>query len=341
MQDHPAAPPPSDTRHTVSYALVVLLVLGTALSLPFAMSSVAQNLRRGSNDRVQYTTGTGASARPAFRVHLDITTLDQGGGFVTVRITAARGCAPGCTTGARLSLFTALSDPGGAPFADAQFLPVIQTLDFPSDASTLSSELRLPIYGDTIRYPFDSWQLAMNVMPEAVLADGTRQHLSASSADGQIVFTAQNRVTRLELERRVFTQSGLSGDGAGAPALLGIELGFHRPLYLRLVTVLLVLLVGAAAAYAVFLRPLSDLIVNSGALVLGIWGVRAVLLGTDFVVVTAVDLALMSVILFLLVMLTLRTCWALEERSRFALLHRVAALRRAFHGHPSPPSDRR
>jgi hypothetical protein len=80
-------------------------------------------------------------------------------------------------------------------------------------------------------------------------------------------------------------------------------------------TVLLVLLVSAAAAYAVFLRPLNELIVGSGALVLGVWGVRGVLLGTSIPGITAVDLALIVVMLFLLATITVRTAWLLEERS--------------------------
>jgi hypothetical protein len=52
---------------------------------------------------------------------------------------------------------------------------------------------------------------------------------------------------------------------------------FERPRYLRVLAVLLVLLIATAVAYSVLLRPPEDLIVNSGALVLGVWGVRAIL----------------------------------------------------------------
>ena len=90
---------------------------------------------------------------------------------------------------------------------------------------------------------------------------------------------------------------------------------FSRPLYLKVLTVLLVLLVTAAAAYAVFLRPLSDLVVNSGALVLGVWGIRAVLLGAAVPGITAVNLALSVVILFLLLAFTARTVLYLHARS--------------------------
>jgi hypothetical protein len=68
----------------------------------------------------------------------------------------------------------------------------------------------------------------------------------------------------------------------------------ERPRYVKLLAVSLVLMVTAAAAYAVLLRPLHELIIGSGALVLGVWGVRAILLGTALAVVTLVDLVLQN-----------------------------------------------
>ena len=54
------------------------------------------------------------------------------------------------------------------------------------------------------------------------------------------------------------------------PYLFVDVIRFSRPLYLQVLTICLVLLVAAAAAYAVFLRPLDQLIINAGALILGV-----------------------------------------------------------------------
>jgi hypothetical protein len=58
------------------------------------------------------------------------------------------------------------------------------------------------------------------------------------------------------------------------------ELTFTRPLWLQILTVLLILLITAAASYAVFIEPVSQLVVNAGALILGIWGTRTILVGS-------------------------------------------------------------
>lgn len=93
------------------------------------------------------------------------------------------------------------------------------------------------------------------------------------------------------------------------------QLTFSRPLYLQLMAPLLVLLTAGAAAYAVFAQPLSQLIVNAGALLLGIWGMRSILVGDVPAFGTAVDLALASVVLFLLTAIIVRALYVLEERS--------------------------
>jgi hypothetical protein len=56
--------------------------------------------------------------------------------------------------------------------------------------------------------------------------------------------------------------------------------------------------------------------------VLGVWGVRSTLLGSSLPGLTAVDLPLTVVTLFLLVMITVRTAYLLEEKSTLRLLRR-------------------
>jgi ABC-type multidrug transport system fused ATPase/permease subunit len=101
-------------------------------------------------------------------------------------------------------------------------------------------------------------------------------------------------------------------------------------------TVFLVVLVSAAAAYAVFLRPLNELVLNAGALVLGVWGIRAILLGANVPGFTVVDLSLMVVILFLLLAITWRALYFFHERSHLSLplAHRTEPLH-ALHEPPA------
>jgi hypothetical protein len=95
--------------------------------------------------------------------------------------------------------------------------------------------------------------------------------------------------------------------------LEAFELRVERPRYVRVLAVLLVLLIAAAAAYSVFLRPLYDLVLNSGALVLGVWGIHGILTPQNLYYLTAVDLALSMVIIFLLGAITVRAFLYLRD----------------------------
>ena len=89
-----------------------------------------------------------------------------------------------------------------------------------------------------------------------------------------------------------------------------------------MLAVLLVVLIASAAAYSVFLRPLADLIVNSGAVVLGIWGVRGILTPANLYHLTAVDLSLSMIILFLLGGLTVKAFLHAHDKGNLQILRR-------------------
>ena len=79
------------------------------------------------------------------------------------------------------------------------------------------------------------------------------------------------------------------------------------------------MLISAGAGYAVFLRPLHDLAIGAGSLVLGVWGIRTVLLPNNISYTTAVDLALSVVLLFLLGGTSARALLMLWDRNRLPL----------------------
>jgi hypothetical protein len=118
------------------------------------------------------------------------------------------------------------------------------------------------------------------------------------------------------------TPASIRSDDDAIPYAYAFGVSFDRPRYLRLLTVILVVLIAAAAAYAVFMRPLEDLVVNSGALVLGVWGIRGILTPGNMYYLTAVDLALSIVIIFLLGAITVRALMYIHDRGDMRVLRR-------------------
>ena len=97
---------------------------------------------------------------------------------------------------------------------------------------------------------------------------------------------------------------------------------FERPRYLRVLAVLLVLLIASAAVYSVFLGSLHDIVLNSGALVLGVWGIRSILTPPNLLYMTAVDLALSVVIIFTLGAITVRALIYAHDEAGIGLFRR-------------------
>ena len=331
-----------DVRYTVAHGLVLVLLLTVAVLVPWALISVVQDIRAQEAPRY-FVTDRAAAAGAAYRLFLDLTRLNDGEGTIALQATAQRRCLPTCSDTVQLTLLTVVS-PTGDP---EEWLPVTVALTFPPGRDAVSQSVQLPVYGDPLRYPFDQWSFGVLVIPQRVAAGGVLEPVPPAQGRDQLAVSLQSRIPRL-----VMTPDPDRADAVAiAATLLGVApdqvppslalFELERPLYLKVLTVLLVLLVTAAAAYAVFLRPLDQLLVNAGALVLGIWGVRAILLGTGLTVLTLVDLALMSVILFLLVMITARVLWLVEPKSGLHMLrvpwHRLAqAGPAAAPGTPAP-----
>jgi hypothetical protein len=156
----------------------------------------------------------------------------------------------------------------------------------------------------------------LGLVLERVRPDGTVQARPPAEAQGSLFVTVQERLAQLGM-RPPGRLDPQQVQQAGPPVsyMYVAALEFHRLLYVRVLAVLLVVLLAAAAVYAVFLRPLQDLAVNASALVIGIWGIRVVLTPANVTYVTAVGLFLAVVILILLGASTVRAVLFLYVRS--------------------------
>jgi hypothetical protein len=77
----------------------------------------------------------------------------------------------------------------------------------------------------------------------------------------------------------------------------------------------LVALIAISAALALFTRTVNELALGVGGLILGVWGIRSVLMPTLHPTLTAVDLALSWVILLLLLGFALRAAHRFHRHS--------------------------
>jgi hypothetical protein len=299
-------------HYRVAFAAATTLLLLTAVMLPLTVASVVQEVL-GPPQRERFVVSSlphTASAPTHTDLHLAVIALNETQQTATLRVTGYHVCETACSWSDRVRLFSLIDRP------EDDVYPPSANITLPPGLDAVTQTVQLPLEGLPLRYPFDDYQLRLGLSLERVHADGTVEAIAPTEAPQHLFVTIQaqlaqhfmNRPTPLDPQQ---VQAASSPIPYGYVTLLD----FHRLLYVRVLAVMLVLLIAAAAAYAVFLRPFQDLVINAGALIIGIWGIRSVLTPTSLQYVTAVDLSLSTVILFLLGAITVRAVAFLYARS--------------------------
>jgi hypothetical protein len=317
-------------RYQVAFFLTALVTLALVVTLPFSVKSVVDDILGPATGRVTQITprgsgpaNTSASERLRGReqnytkLHLAVTAIDELQLLATIRVSGHHRCA-GCAWNHRVRLVAIAEDD-----ATADGLPPSAAVTLAPMDIAVSETVQLPLRGHPIHYPFDQYQLVLGVAYQRLYPDGRREVLSGSQADDQLFLSLQELLPRSIMKGPfpVNPQSVREGDDPFEYAQ-AFEVRFERPPYVRVLAVMLVVLIAAAAAYSVFLRPLHDLVVNAGALVLGVWGIRSILIPSNINYITAVDLALSMVIIFVLGALTIRALVFVHDEAQLGLLRR-------------------
>jgi len=281
----------------------VLLLLLTLVLLPLAVGSIIVELVLPAEATVFFlteepprpTAGTGTPRASANYLNIAVVEIDEAKALATLRISGDRSCAADCPD-LQLALFSL----SGA-LARRVGLPPSATVSLPAHARQISTTVELPVGGQPSRYPFDTYDLVLAVEMQAIQGDGTITPLRLDNLNVQTYLTLQMQVQRLKMSPPLSIDRRPLSTDADLDAFLYVrELKFWRPLYLPVLAVQLVLLIAGAAAYSVRTQPVHQLLLGIGSLVLGVWGIRAILVPGVPPYITAVDLALSFVILLLL-----------------------------------------
>jgi hypothetical protein len=312
------ARPGSPLRFRIAFAVTAMMLLGIAVILPFSLRSVVDDVLGPATGNVIPITKTplAATARDYCRLHLAVVNIDASQLLATLRVSGHCICHDACDVTRRIIIASLADDD-----AEAEGMPPSATITL--TAGAISQSVDLPIRGRPARYPFDHYDMVLAIALQRIGPDGTVATLTRDQVADHLALSVQELLPRqtMSLPTPVDPESLRTQDDP-LPYAYAFGVSFESPLYLRLLTIILVLLIAAAAAYAVFMRPLEDLVVNSGALVLGVWGIRGILTPGNLFNLTAVDLALSIVIIFLLGAITVRALMFLYERGEIRLLRR-------------------
>lgn len=306
---------PKRLPHRIAFFTVAVLLLSIVALLPLALGGVVEDIDQSANPTYSLMADYHHEGDTHSHVNFSINGLDEWQRMATIEVSGHHICTTACPWTDRF-LFVAI--PVAAE--DGEGLPPYASVSFSPSTNEVTQDIKLPVSGDAIRYPFDRYGLELAVVMQRVYPGGQVQTLSPAEADGHLFLSVNGSIPRAVMTRPVPVALGkVFVDDPAYQYVNVTQLTFVRPLYLRILTVFLVLLVSAAAAYAVFMRPLHELVLSSGALVLGVWSIRAILLGANVPGFTLIDLSLIVVILFLLAAITWRALLFLHDQGDLSL----------------------
>jgi hypothetical protein len=319
-----------ELRYRLAFFATALVVLALVVTLPFSVKSVVDDVLGPAIGRVFQITPPGADAPDATvsdrlraresnytKLHIAVTSIDETQLLATLRVSGHHRCA-GCAWDRRVLLVAIAEDDD-----EADGLPPSKAIMLTSADVEISQTVELPLRGHPIHYPFDRYRMILGVAYQRVHPGGKLETLSMVQPGDRLFLSVQELLPRSTM-KGPFTVDPRRVSSSDDPFeyAQAFELMFERPLYVRVLAVMLVILISAAAAYSVFLRPLADLVVNAGALVLGVWAIRAILTPGNLYYLTAVDLALSLVIIFVLGALTIRALIFVHGEARLSLFRR-------------------
>ena len=204
--------------------------------------------------------------------------------------------------------------------AQRRALPSSATVTLAQDQALLNDTIHIPVRGQPSLYPFDTYQLWLAVTMYLDEPDGTKHLVRPEELDRNLQVTLQADLSRLNMAPPTWIPPDrVQADTDPLNFLYVFGLSFERPEYLKALTFLLVLLIAMSACFAVFLRPIHDLFLGIGGVVLGVWGVRGIIVQGSLPYVTAVDLALSGVIVALLLALAIRAVLHFHRLSEIRL----------------------
>jgi hypothetical protein len=286
------------TLDRAGLALLLVAVVVVVVVLPFALFSLGSSLKHPVAADAFHLTAPAPNQTSTTALNVRLVAIDETAPTVTLAVTGDRTCTSRCPGGAVLQFFSLHADPRGSDGA-----PPSQDVAIPANGE-FDGSVDLPVTGGLGSYPFDRYRLVLGVALATHTANGQVAPVPAVAARRQLDVSLDEELPRFNLA----PPKDLTGRYrfVGAQVALAATINLSRPLYLQALTIFIIVFIAIAGVFSVVTRPFREVIGTIGVVVLGVWGVRTLLVGSYPPDSTAVDLILTFLILVLLIILTLR-----------------------------------
>jgi hypothetical protein len=280
------------------FSVLVVSVFLAVVALPFAVASMVGSIKHPIGADAFHLSVPALGQRATMAVNVRLVGIDETAPDVTLSVTGDRRCASACGKGEVLQFFSLRSDPRGSDGS-----PPARDVEIPATGE-FDDSVVLPVSGDLGNYPFDRYRLLLGLGLANQTAGGQTVPVSARTARRQLDVSLDEQLARIDLATPKDVSSNYRF--VGAQVALAVKIDLTRPLYLQVLTFLIVMFMAVAGVYSVATRAFKEVIGTVGVVVLGVWGVRTLLVGNYPPDSTAVDLVLSFLILMILIVVMVR-----------------------------------
>ncbi|MGI9252289.1 MAG: hypothetical protein ACR2J8_00965 [Thermomicrobiales bacterium] len=309
--------PAMERRARGALVIVGLMVMIVAVLLPVVIFSLSRSLQSVEEHPVyNLVTGnleTNIEAKEGDDVtfaNISIVSIDESTRAATLLVSGNRNCGKLCV---KLDIEVySLASEGSL----RRGLPPSVALNVPEASGPLTETVTLPVSGNPQRYPFDEYTLVLGMTARATRPDGGVISVPLQQMTQRSVLTVDSSLVRLSMHTPTpLDPAAMTPAGSEAPFLFAQKLVFSRPLYLQIICTLLVMLISASGFFALWTQTLRQLSLGIGGLILGIWGVRSIVIQGNLPEVTVVDSVLAIIILLLLLGVAVRVALAVRSQT--------------------------
>ena len=185
-------------------------------------------------------------------------------------------------------------------------IPPSATIEIPVNGAEFSSKFTLPLRGNIMFYPFDEYHLGLGIAVEKT-TDGKTEFLNYDQTRGHLEIIVTEQISRTDLkEYKIIDPKTVMPKKSEFVYSNAAMIILNRPAYLKLVVMFVAFLTFAISIFTMLSRPFDQLVLNAGALILGVWGARTLVLGGYPPDVTLIDTFLTATVLCMLLALTFR-----------------------------------
>ncbi len=287
-----------------------LIILGL---LPFAVQSIVRDIKGLVSEQQFLTKDLDDRGQHFTDIEISLKEVDELTQVATVEISGERSCVAPCGTFEDKVTFYGINE----QTKDQRSHSKSASITIPDANVPISSEIKLPFTGRLFVYPYDKYVFGIGINIERTFTGQPAKQLKPSDVADSFEISFSESVSRIELK------SFEKVDGAvykprnvTEPYLFAGVAKFERPMHLKIIVTMVVLMIVLVSIYTMATRAFNELILDVGAIILGIFGARELVIKDFPSDTTFVDTVFGMIVLYNLMVVIFRSIFHFYKLSK-------------------------